>query len=287
MVSDLESLPWPWPDNSVDEVIFKHSLEHLGQDPRTFLGMMKELYRVCRNGAEITVTVPHPRHDDFIGDPTHVRIITPEMLALFDRKQCDTWQRMGASNTPLAHYLHVDFAVVTSEWVLAEPDRTPPLQARWGSFTMRPIEYDRCPSADTVCAALSVQVPDSFAEKTRHLCPSKVIVQFAQGRPVSWIPLTSTSRAKSCAARFFLPPAGRSTTFFAINVDSVSLRSCTNGISINSRPGSTTASTCASIRIMWMRDHVPTRRCLTGCSRSAPWSYGILITGVATDCSAV
>jgi len=121
VVCDLESLPWPWPDNSIAEVLFKHSLEHLGEDTRTFLGMMKELYRVCQNGAEITINVPHPRHDDFIGDPTHVRVITPELLSLFDRKQCDTWQRIGASNTPLAHYLHVDFSVVTSEWVLAEP----------------------------------------------------------------------------------------------------------------------------------------------------------------------
>lgn len=124
VVCDLESLPWPWPNDSVDRVLFNHSLEHLGQNPRTFLGMMQELYRVCQHGAEIEINAPHPRHDDFIGDPTHVRIITPELLALFDREQCDAWQRVGAANSPFAHYLNVDFAVVRSQWALAEPYAT-------------------------------------------------------------------------------------------------------------------------------------------------------------------
>ncbi|MBF0395018.1 MAG: hypothetical protein HQL38_20270, partial [Alphaproteobacteria bacterium] len=38
-----------------------------------FRAVMRELYRICRDGASITVTVPHPRHDNFIGDPTHVK----------------------------------------------------------------------------------------------------------------------------------------------------------------------------------------------------------------------
>jgi hypothetical protein len=46
---------------------------------------MREIYRVCRHDAVVHVVVPHPRHDDFINDPTHVRPITPEVLSLFDR----------------------------------------------------------------------------------------------------------------------------------------------------------------------------------------------------------
>jgi hypothetical protein len=124
VVCDLESLPWPWTDDSVEEVLFNHSLEHLGQNPRVFLGMMQELYRVCRDGARIEIHVPHPRHDDFIGDPTHVRPITPALLTLFDRRQCDEWQRLGAANSPFAHYLHVDFALVDTQWILDEPYST-------------------------------------------------------------------------------------------------------------------------------------------------------------------
>ena len=120
VVCDLESLPWPWNDNSADRVLFNHSLEHLGQDSRTFLGMMKELYRICRDGAEIEINVPHPRHDNFINDPTHVRIITPSLLNMFNRHQCDEWRRTGASNSPLAHYLHVDFALKSVVQILDE-----------------------------------------------------------------------------------------------------------------------------------------------------------------------
>jgi hypothetical protein len=124
LVCDLEVLPWPWGDNSVDAVMFNHSLEHLGQSSKVFLGMMKELYRVCRDGAEIEINVPHPRHDNFINDPTHVRIITPSLLNLFNREMNDEWKRIGAANSPMAHYLGVDFKVVRSTAVLSDPYST-------------------------------------------------------------------------------------------------------------------------------------------------------------------
>jgi len=56
-VVDLEALPWPWPDNSVDEVLLSHVLEHLGQATDTYLGIIKEIYRVCRDGARITIVM--------------------------------------------------------------------------------------------------------------------------------------------------------------------------------------------------------------------------------------
>ncbi len=121
MVVNLESLPWPWPDDSADAVRFNHSLEHMGQSTPLFLGMIKELYRICRNGAEVEINAPHPRHDDFHNDPTHVRVITPSMLMLLDRKRCDTWQQMRVANSPLAHYLHVDFVFDRVNVTLSEP----------------------------------------------------------------------------------------------------------------------------------------------------------------------
>ena len=121
VLHDLESLPWPWTSDSVEQVRFIHSLEHMGRVPSVFLAIMQELYRVCRNGAEIEIAVPHPRHNNFLGDPTHVRIITPELLQLFDREACDEFKRRGASNTPFAHYLNVDFAIRSVSAVLDEP----------------------------------------------------------------------------------------------------------------------------------------------------------------------
>jgi hypothetical protein len=124
-VWNLEDLPWPWETSSVSEVLFIHSLEHLGQSTTMFLDIVRELYRICRDGASVQVNVPHPRHDFYIGDPTHVRPITPQTLALFDRALNDEWQRTGSSAaTPLAHYLGVDFTIVQATTLLDEPYST-------------------------------------------------------------------------------------------------------------------------------------------------------------------
>lgn len=121
LVCDLEVLPWIWLENSVDAVRFHHSLEHLGQQSRVFLGIMKELYRVCKNDSIIEIHAPHPRHDNFINDPTHVRVITPQLFTLFDRCLNDEWKKLGAANSPLAHYLGVDFVMTKANTILAEP----------------------------------------------------------------------------------------------------------------------------------------------------------------------
>lgn len=117
---DLENFPWPWSDDSVDEVLMSHILEHLGETTDAYLRIWKELYRVCKNGAEITIIVPHPRHDNFIGDPTHVRAITPDALNLFDKKKCEEWIKQGYSNTPLALYLGVNFEMKACEGVFED-----------------------------------------------------------------------------------------------------------------------------------------------------------------------
>jgi len=121
---DLEVFPWPWPENSVSEILLTHVLEHLGAKTDTFIGIMKEMYRVCEPGAKIRIVVPHPRHDDFLNDPTHVRPVTHPVLELFSRQKNLLWKETGAANTPLALYHNVDFEVVESKHVLDEPYST-------------------------------------------------------------------------------------------------------------------------------------------------------------------
>tara|TARA_B100001769_G_scaffold234448_1_gene198340 strand:- start:4361 stop:4918 length:558 start_codon:yes stop_codon:yes gene_type:complete len=115
---DLEKFPWPFKNSEVNEVLFNHSLEHIGADTDVFLNIMKELYRVCNADAKIQINVPHPRHDNFINDPTHVRIITPETFALFSKKNNALWKEMNASNSPLAIYMDVDFETTEINQVL-------------------------------------------------------------------------------------------------------------------------------------------------------------------------
>ena len=90
---DMEIFPWPVPSDSVKEMLFSHVLEHVGQDTDTFLNIMKEIYRIASDDCIVRVFVPHPRHDFFLIDPTHVRAILPETLEMFDRKKIwNGWQ---------------------------------------------------------------------------------------------------------------------------------------------------------------------------------------------------
>ncbi len=114
---DLETFPWPWPDSSVSTIIMNHVLEHLGADVDTYLKIIQEMYRICTDQAKINIAVPHPRHDDFINDPTHVRVVTPESLSLLSKKNNHFWIDGGFANTPLGLYLDVDFQVTKSKMI--------------------------------------------------------------------------------------------------------------------------------------------------------------------------
>lgn len=115
---DLETFPWPWRDDSVGEVLLNHVLEHLGQATSVYLGIIKELYRICAPDAGIHITVPHPRHDDFLSDPTHVRIVTPQGMDLFSKSRNREWLKGGYSNSPLGLYLDVDFEIADVNYIL-------------------------------------------------------------------------------------------------------------------------------------------------------------------------
>ena len=108
---DLEKFPYPFENNSVEEIMLIHVLEHIGQEPDTFIKILREIYRICKNQALIKIAVPHPRHDDFISDPTHVRPITILGLSLFDKDQNEIWEKNGAANTPLALIHKVNFKI--------------------------------------------------------------------------------------------------------------------------------------------------------------------------------
>lgn len=117
-VVDLESLPWPFDDNCADEIVLSHVLEHLGESSKTYLGIIKELYRVCAPDAVVRIAVPHPRHDDFLTDPTHVRPILPDQFHMFSKRKNAEWRKAGYANTPLAEYLDVDFEVEDVQWAV-------------------------------------------------------------------------------------------------------------------------------------------------------------------------
>ena len=120
---DLEQFPWPWEDNGIDEILMNHILEHLGETSGIFLDIIKEIYRICKPGTKIKIKCPHPRHDDFISDPTHVRAITPRLFELFSKKNNKKWIEGKFANSPLALYLNVDFEIENVRLALESPWR--------------------------------------------------------------------------------------------------------------------------------------------------------------------
>jgi hypothetical protein len=117
-IQDLEAFPWVFEDDSVDQIVMNHVLEHLGATSEIYLSIIKELYRICKAGATIDIKVPHPRHDDFVTDPTHVRPILPGQFHMYSKKNNREWREAGFANTPLADYLEVDFEVQDVQWVV-------------------------------------------------------------------------------------------------------------------------------------------------------------------------
>jgi len=118
ILHDLEIFPYPFQDNSVDEIILNHVLEHIGQVPDVFNNIIKEFYRICKKNALIYISVPHPRHDDFISDPTHVRPINITGLDLYNKEFNKIWEEQKAANTPLGFILDVNFKIISVKYIL-------------------------------------------------------------------------------------------------------------------------------------------------------------------------
>jgi hypothetical protein len=58
------------PDNSVDEIYSRHTLEHVAN----LLPLLSDIHRISRPRARIEIIVPHFSNSYSFSDPTHVRV---------------------------------------------------------------------------------------------------------------------------------------------------------------------------------------------------------------------
>jgi hypothetical protein len=108
-VFNLEKDIWPFKDNTVDEVIAHHVLEHMGEG---YFHCLKELYRVCKNNAIIDIKVPHYKNENQFHDPTHRRPITKIGFLLFSKK----YNREDTSaGSKLGLMYDIDFEIISCE----------------------------------------------------------------------------------------------------------------------------------------------------------------------------
>jgi SAM-dependent methyltransferase len=66
VVHDLENLPLPFADGSLDYVLAKDVLEHVD-----YVRLLRELHRILRQGGTLEIRVPHFTSADNFIDPTH------------------------------------------------------------------------------------------------------------------------------------------------------------------------------------------------------------------------
>lgn len=139
LIHDLEDLPWPWKDNSVEEVRMKSVLEHLPVDPKKFFPILQELYRVSKNSCIVYVECPHPQHRWQIVDFTHQKPIHREGLQMIDRSYCDQLIKIKDTKTPLAHIFNIDFRIVQYEYSL-DPQCQKHITNILGSYDPKKVE---------------------------------------------------------------------------------------------------------------------------------------------------
>ncbi|MFH1656543.1 MAG: methyltransferase domain-containing protein [Candidatus Nealsonbacteria bacterium] len=72
----------PFEDNSIDEIYSRNTFEHIND----FMGLMKELYRICKPDAKLTIIVPYFSHYGAFQDPTHKRFFALRTFDYFDSK---------------------------------------------------------------------------------------------------------------------------------------------------------------------------------------------------------
>lgn len=111
VLHDFIQFPWPFEDNSVDHIVAKDILEHVGSTPKDFINVLKEMYRISADGAAWEVQFPHHRSDNIVNDPTHVRSLTQQTFRMFDQKTNMEWIKTEEADSPLGIDNGIDIEV--------------------------------------------------------------------------------------------------------------------------------------------------------------------------------
>ena len=86
-VWDLNVTPWPFDDNSFDEIHAYEVLEHLGRqgDAASFFAHFGEAYRILKPLGYLCGSVPQWDSAWAWGDPSHTRVITEGSFTYLDQ----------------------------------------------------------------------------------------------------------------------------------------------------------------------------------------------------------
>ena len=105
IIHDLELFPYPFDDNTFDEIHAYEVLEHTGNqgDYHFFFNQFSEFWRILKDGGLFCATVPHYKSKWAWGDPSHKRIINQGSLAFL----CQEEYNMQVGVTTLSDFRHL------------------------------------------------------------------------------------------------------------------------------------------------------------------------------------
>lgn len=103
IVHDLTQFPYPFDDNSVDEIFNSHFIEHLTGEQQ--MAFFNECYRIMKPGAKMTCIAPYYNSVRCMQDPTHKTEISEQRFYYYSKQ----WREMNN----LEHYpITCDFSFI-------------------------------------------------------------------------------------------------------------------------------------------------------------------------------
>lgn len=109
VVHNLETFPYPFDDNSFDEIFCSHILEHMSDLWKT----MEELTRIGKNGCQIKVKVPYFSSPNARWDYTHKRTFNTNSFGYFHPDFFyNHWAKIIIKSYKIHFFLIINFYVL-------------------------------------------------------------------------------------------------------------------------------------------------------------------------------
>lgn len=72
IVHDLETFPYPLPDECATTILCSHYIEHINPAKFGFINFMNEVHRIMKPNGRFLISMPYSLSHGFVQDPTHV-----------------------------------------------------------------------------------------------------------------------------------------------------------------------------------------------------------------------
>lgn len=167
-VLDFDQTPWPFKDNAFSKITACNILEHLGQNPRVFTEIIKEMYRISEDQAEWFIQFPHHRCDVAVDDYTHVRMLTEKMFRMWDQKVNYTSILRNSADSTFGIYHDVDLEITSVDYNIIHIWRDEVEAGLLGYAQLNKKLNTLANVADTVTLAIRVHKPGRYAELSKR-----------------------------------------------------------------------------------------------------------------------